>query len=288
MNKFCLMLFCLFFSFAAKSQRLDVAGSSASGTSGILSVSVTTADPGGMWDPENVLAIWVQDSSGKLMNTMMVYTSNTWDSAEAMSEWWNIIGARWSDDLSVLNEYTMKNADGITGPTQIDGLSSPSSPTLEGAYGKRYCYWGVSENLNAVPDGTYTVKMEIANGVAPVGSPGHQLASFEFEKGPNTFRLEPKDVLPSFQFITIEWMPDFTGLSSSRLAEKYSVFPNPSNSFIFVAGEDIQHIEIFTNTGVSVCESNDQHININALPSGQYIVLIKTGKTVLSKRIIKE
>lgn len=44
-------------------------------TSGTLSVSVTTSSAGGNYTPRNILAIWVEDSSGKFVKTLLVYAN---------------------------------------------------------------------------------------------------------------------------------------------------------------------------------------------------------------------
>lgn len=279
-----LLLITLWFSVNAQKSVLN--GGDA-GTKGLLTVSVVTADPGGLWDPENVLAIWVQNSSGKLVNTMMYFTTNTWGSAQAMSEWWKLIGSQWSDDLVVLESYTLKGLDGISGPTQVDGISSPTRPSLP-AYGYRFCYWGESVNLNAFADGIYTVKMELANDLAPVGTAGHQIASFQFEKGPSPVLLYPDDVLPSFKSIAINWVPNTTGFKSIDLTKEYTVFPNPALSFVFVKGEDIKSLEVMTLSGKRLLSSKKQYLNVAFLPSGTYLIKITTLKGIVTKKITKK
>ena len=52
-------------------------------TDGTLTVTTTTSSPGSNtgYDPENVLAIWVQNSAGTLVNTMLYNTRNSNSSA---------------------------------------------------------------------------------------------------------------------------------------------------------------------------------------------------------------
>ena len=42
-------------------------------TNGTLSVSVTTSSTGGNYAPRNIVAIWIEDSSGKLVKTLLAY-----------------------------------------------------------------------------------------------------------------------------------------------------------------------------------------------------------------------
>ncbi len=45
-------------------------------TNGTLSVSVTTGSAGGNYAPRNVLAIWIEDSSGKFVKPLLAYAAN--------------------------------------------------------------------------------------------------------------------------------------------------------------------------------------------------------------------
>lgn len=258
-----------------------------SGTKGLLTVSVVTADPGGLWDPENVLAIWLEDNSGNLVNTMMYFTTNTWNSATSLSEWWKKIGSHWSNDMSVLALYTKSNLDGISGPTQVDGITTPTRPSVP-AYGYRFCYWGETFDLTTVADGTYTIKMECANDFAPVGTGGHRMASYSFVKGTANILLLPPDVLPSFKSVVINWVPNVTGLKNVDISNTYTVFPNPAISYLFVKGEDIKALEVMTLSGKKLFKTNQKSVNIALLPCGTYLIHIYTSKGIIIKKFTKQ
>lgn len=257
------------------------------GTRGTLSVSVTTADPGGIWGAENVLAAWVEDSSGKLVNTMMYFTTNSWQSAEALTMWWQKIGGQWSYDSSILDTYTLRTMDGITGATQVDGISTPTRQGVL-SYGYRFCYWGEYADLSLYPDGIYTVVLEIANEAAPIGMPGHRLASYQFLKGPSPFVLYPPDELPSFQYVTIHWSPKTTALPYQNQAESYDVYPNPCYVYLQVNGANIRSVEIWTLTGKNVYRTLNKNINVSFLPPGTYLVKLITPKGTIAKIITKK
>jgi len=46
-------------------------------TNGTLAVSVTTSSTGGNYAPRNIVAIWVEDNSGKFVKTLLAY-ANVW------------------------------------------------------------------------------------------------------------------------------------------------------------------------------------------------------------------
>ena len=98
-------------------------------TNGTLSVSVTTSSTGGSYAPRNILAIWIEDNSGKFVKTLLAYADkrkqhlNTWETSTTTAG-------------SVYNSI-----DAITGATQS-------------SHGTRVCSWnGTDYNKNAVADG---------------------------------------------------------------------------------------------------------------------------------------
>ncbi len=45
-------------------------------TNGTLAVSVTTSSAGGNYAPRNIVAIWIEDSSGKFVKTLLAYANS--------------------------------------------------------------------------------------------------------------------------------------------------------------------------------------------------------------------
>jgi hypothetical protein len=67
----------------------------------------------------------------------------------------------------------------------------------------------------------------------------------------------------------------------------YSVYPNPTTSFVFVNGFDIQEIELFTLSGVRILKTNNQKINLTTLPKGVYLAKILARSGTVIKKIQK-
>ena len=69
----------------------------------------------------------------------------------------------------------------------------------------------------------------------------------------------------------------------------YSIFPNPSNSYITIQTEEkIDQISIFTATGELVLIENKTTINVENLAKGIYIVSINTESGTSRLRFVKE
>ncbi len=74
---------------------------------------------------------------------------------------------------------------------------------------------------------------------------------------------------------------------------KAKIYPNPTNSFVNVSGENIVNVEIVNIMGQivlsKICDADETSIDISSLNSGVYLIKLKTkdGKE-FSERIVKE
>jgi hypothetical protein len=239
-------------------------------TNGQLTVTTTTSSAGGQYANKNCFAIWVQNSAGVLINTMMYYTNNGDNSGADLSVWYGLIGS-WA------NRNVKKNVDGISGATQA-------------SHGTRTCYWGKTVNLSTVPDGVYTVKLELTDAAgAAAGATGHKLVTYTFTKGrANSTGTISGAAQTCFSNTSVTWTPNFTAIDEVKLGNLYSVYPNPTKQDIFVNGSDIEGIEIFTLAGKSILKTNQQKVNLSTLERGSYLAQVTTAKGTFIKKIIKE
>jgi len=240
-------------------------------TAGTLTVKVTTSSAGGGYANQNVEAIWIQDNTGKLVNTMLYYTKNSNSSATDLTVWYGLIGS-WA------NRSVAVTTDGITGATA-------------GSYGLRTCYWGKTASVSGVADGTYTVKMELADEGSPsvaVGSTGHKMVAYTFVKGSaSSTGVISGSPASCFSGISISWVPVNTAVQNVELEKLYSVYPNPAISNIYVSGNDVNEVEICSISGRSLIVSREQNVNVSSLPKGAYLAVIKAKNGTVVKKILK-
>jgi len=228
-------------------------------TSGTLSVSVTTSSTGGNYAPRNIVAIWIEDNSGKFVKTLLAYADkrkqhlNTWETST------NAAGSMYN------------SVDATTGATQS-------------SHGTRICTWnGTDSNKKIVADGDYKLRMELTdkNGTGNV-------ASFTFTKGPSAQKLTPSNV-PSFSSVSLNWTTSVTRISPEITnSSNYVVYPNPGTGHFTVSGDDIQSLKVMNLAGNMVCTSETTTFDITTQPRGIYLVTIKTAQTTVAKKIIKE
>ena len=249
-----LLPICLIVSLSILAQ-LPAASETQVATAGTLNVTVTTAGAGGKYAPKNVMAIWVVNSSGAFVKTLMGF------------------GA--SEKAYLTNWKTATPTYNI-----VDAISGATKTT----HGVRTCSWnGTNVTKTVVDDGTYTLKMELTD-KSSTGNVG----SFSFNKSNVAQTLTPSNV-PSFSSISIQWVPTSTAVINQKDENSiYRIYPNPAKESIFVNGYDIESIDIIDAEGRTLFNSNIQRINVSNLISGVYFARINTKNKSITQKIIIE
>lgn len=226
-------------------------------TNGTLSVSVKTGTTGGTYAPKNIEAIWVEDSTGKFVKTLLAYANQrkgylyTWIASTTAAG-------------SVYN-----TVDATTGATQS-------------THGTRTCAWnGTNWNRVAVPDGTYRLRMELTDKHAQ-----GNLATITFVKGKNLQTLNPANV-PSFSSISVTWTPSVSGIDDPEVTEpEVLVYPNPGTGLFRVSGNDIREIRVSDLTGKLITTTANPGFDLTGFPPGIYLVKISTGTGTAFRKVI--
>ena len=227
-------------------------------TNGTLAVTVATSQVGGPYAPRNVLAIWIEDNSGKFVKTLLAYANtrkthlNIWESSTTAAG-------------SVYN-----SVDAITGATQS-------------SHGIRTCTWNATDhNGKLMADGDYKVRMELTDQNAT-----GNLASFTFSKGPNAQKLTPANV-PSFSSVTINWTQSVTAIDQEMSrSNTIVIYPNPGSGVFAVLGGNIVSLSVTSLSGKVICTSHTPVFDLSNQPNGIYFVTVKTDQATFVKKIIK-
>ncbi len=142
-------------------------------TQGTLTVSTVTSEAGGNYAPRNVVAIWVENSSGEYVKSLLVYADKY---KRFLTNW--------------VSSSSYDVSDAVTGATI-------------NTHGTRTCSWdGTDVDGNMVSDGTYRLCMELTD---KNGTGNYHY--FEFIKDTIGFTSTPADV-SSFSDISIIWTPE--------------------------------------------------------------------------------
>ena len=227
-------------------------------TSGTLSVAVTTSSAGGNYAPRNIVAIWVEDSSGNFVKTLLAYAAsrkthlNNWETSTT----------------SAGNVYNV--TDAISGATQS-------------AHGTRTCAWnGTDFSGKMVADGNYNLRMELTD----KNSTGNSV-SFTFTKSSANQKLTPANV-PSFSSVSIEWKSLVTDvIPKQTMSNTIVVYPNPGTGIFNIIGEDIKSVQVKDLSGKTILKTKDPVIDLSKQPKGIYLFTIKTKRQTFVEKIVK-
>jgi len=227
-------------------------------TSGTLSVAVTTSSAGGNYAPRNIVAIWVEDSSGNFVKTLLAYAAsrkthlNNWETSTT----------------SAGNVYNV--TDAISGATQS-------------AHGTRTCTWnGTDFSGKMVADGNYNLRMELTD----KNSTGNSV-SFTFIKSTSNQKLTPANV-PSFSSVSIEWKNLATEVIHKQTkSNTIVVYPNPGTGIFNIIGEDIKSVQVRDLSGKIILKTKSPVIDLSNQPKGIYLFTIKAKRQTFVEKIVK-
>jgi hypothetical protein len=186
-------------------------------TPGTLHVSTLTSAAGGNYAPRNIVAIWVEDSNGVFVKTLLVY-ANTYK--QYLTHW--------------KNKSQYNSTDAITGATV-------------NSHATRTCNWdGTNVSGVVVPDGKYRICFELTDKNAT-----GNYSYFEFVKDATIQSLTPSNV-SSFSNISISWTPDNSGINDQTTTLDPKLYPNPNNGQFELELNQVPQnaqIEFYNNVG---------------------------------------
>lgn len=227
-------------------------------TSGQLTVSVATSEAGGGYAPRNIVAIWVENSQGDFVKTLLAYANsrkthlNTWQASTSAAG----------------TEYN--TTDAVTGATKSN-------------HATRVCSWDATDyNGAAVTDGEYFLRMELTdkNGTG-------NYSSFTFNKGHADEVLAP-DNAPSFNDISIIWDATIISVPVIDKPNLFSLLPNPNNGIFTIIGDQIDEVEIRSISGSLISKSTSNFIDISEQNNGIYLAVIYSNGQKIIQKIVKK
>lgn len=248
-------------------------------TAGTLTFNFTpiTQTVGVYSGTKNVLAVWIQSSTGGFIKTKLRYCS-LGSTEDHLPTYGVNCGATASNCITNGNK-----TDATTGATLAS--YTVKSITWDGK--------NVSGTLNGtvVPDGTYqvTIQETWGHGTATV------LRSFSFTKGPIAdHQLPVADT--KFTAISLDWVP--SGLSVDDNVSpntKVVIYPNPTNGMFNIDFKnEIKNIRISNMLGQVVYDEKvavsaagtSKNINLSQYGSGIYIINVSNNEGTSNYKVV--
>lgn len=229
-------------------------------TAGTLTVKATTSKGTSPKEfPDNLVAIWVSNSTNGFVKTLLGSKSN-----------------EYKKDLK--NWLTATTVAG-SAYNVVDAITSATYH----AHAERTGTWnGTNVSKVLVADGTYKVHFEMAD-----NENSRNYTSVSFTKGPAVVNLTPA-AISGFSGISIQWVPLTSAINEVKVPSIYKVFPNPVKDIIVIPGFGVQSIEIYTLNGSEIMKSADNQVNVSNLPKGIYLLNVVTDQQNYLQKFIKE
>lgn len=247
MRKICTLTFILLSSYLVHSQNMV----SNAATDGTLTINATVT-----YSSPYMYTVWIKNPSGSFLRTLIMYGSKT---------------QYYTDLVHWYSESSTNKVNATTGATRT---SSSSYSAI----------WNAKDQANAsiVSDGVYTVSIEMTSEAYGTSS---KYVTATFNKGTSPVTITPTAISP-LSNITIQWTPASTGINSIE-TDKYTIYPNPTRSTIYVNGFDIKTVDVLMLNGKLVMSANSQHLNLSSLPKGIYLIKLTTDTGIYFKKIEK-
>lgn len=238
-------------------------------TDGTITFSVRTASNGGFYSPENVLAIWLETSSGTFVRTFKVRAANR-----------------------IQQLYTWKVKSGLNTTDAITGSTLSNHTTHSVTWNCR--------NLSNVlmPDADYKIRVEYTE--------EHEqgpLAEYTFSKGTISQVINFPD--QSYFKDAVLTYNALTSIAESGSAVHVTPFPNPFTESVTLNfqndGSEKYVLHIFNTTGSLVFSGefsqilnnriyvfwNGKDSDGNECPEGTYFYNIVSGKNSYSGKLLR-
>jgi hypothetical protein len=239
-------------------------------TQGTLTLSFTQVPHTSYTGNKNVMAIWIQTSSGTFVKTRK-----------------RNAGGGTSDHLPIWAVNSGGNANNCMSGA-CNTIGATTGATLN-SFGNINVSWdGTDASGNLVPDGTYKITVESCWNH---GNTAKASRSYTFTKGPNADIQTPTDDA-NFTGIALAWNPSGAGVEEVASPLEVSISPNPSSDGIFeITFNNATSIAVYNLAGeetmvVPVVNEQKKVLNLSAMPNGIYLIAVTNGKTTKKEKVV--
>jgi hypothetical protein len=249
-------------------------------TQGTLTWSFTPTSHTGFAGTRNVLAVWIETSTGTFVKTKMRYVGGGTD--DHLPTWAAKAGC--SNVNAILTSTGCNTTDATTGAT----LAS---------YAMRTGTWD-GKNVNGAVNGTTVADGAYRLAVQETwnhGTSGTTTVYYNFTKGTVADHQTPAGDA-NFSAITLDWVPFPTGVDEVKyLQANASVYPNPSrDGNITIHYSNANKIRITNILGTAIAnykialsaEENDLSIDLSAYANGIYMVQVSNDQSVATYKVL--
>lgn len=249
-------------------------------TQGTLTWSFTPTSHTGFAGTRNVLAVWIETSTGTFVKTKMRYVGGGTD--DHLPTWAAKAGC--SNVNAILTSTGCNTTDATTGATLA------SYATRTGTWDGKNVNGAV--NGTTVADGAYRLAIQETWNH---GTSGTTTVYYNFTKGTVADHQTPAGDA-NFSAITLDWVPFPAGIDAISFAQaNASVYPNPSrDGNITIHYSNANKIRITNILGTAIAnykvalsaEENDFSVDLSAYANGIYMVQVSNDQSVATYKVL--
>lgn len=240
-------------------------------TSGSLTFTFTTIAHTGYSGTKNVLAVWIQNSSGQFIKTKLRYAGN--GTNDHLPTWAVNSGGSANNCLAASCNIS----------------SATTGSTLSGATTKTITWDGTNTSGTVVPDGTYKVAIQETWNH---GTSGTTTRYITFVKGPSADVQSPT-ADANFTGMSLAWNPSAAGIEETTSNTGVKVYPNPSTTGVFtIEFDNADKVRVLNVLGVEVLEEkiasgeNKKSIDLSRFSNGVYFISLTDGNKTTEHRVV--
>jgi len=240
-------------------------------STGNLSLSFTQTPHTSYTQNKNVMAIWIQTSTGTFVKTRN-----------------RNVGGGTNDHLPTWAANSGGPASNATsGACNIVGATTGATFT---SFTTRTSTWdGTDVSGAVVADGTYKITIQ---STWNHGASATTTRSFTFTKGPNADIQTPADD-GNFTGISLSWIPSASALEETAAQFNLNIYPNPSNDGIFTveytSANSIEVLDILGNSIQSLKleeEAGTAIVDLSRYSNGMYFLRISDGLKTTERKLM--
>lgn len=215
-----------------------------------LQVSFTSSSAGGYFAPAHILAVWVEDTDGNYVKTLMKFAD---ERQNYLENWKTAVNSADDDNYDV---------DAVTGATKYEH--------------KEYsCSWdAIDFNGNLVENTEFVLCLELTD-KNDEGNYSRIPFTIDFAN-PVTNNSVTED---SFEDIDIRWTP-LSSISSNRNFTKVNIYPNPATDYINIKySQDVNDdilFSIYDVLGNQIYQSistQNTRVDVSSFKAGEYFIV---------------
>ncbi len=240
-------------------------------TQGTLSFSFTQTAHTSYTGSKNVLAVWIQSSTGTFIKTRLRYAGG--GTADHLPTWAVNSGGSSSNCMA----------------TNCNKVGATTGATLTNFSTRTLTWDGTDASGNLVADGTYKVTIQ---STWNHGSSATVTKSYTFIKGAAADVQTPADDA-NFTGIALAWNPSGAGVEEKTSDMVVSIHPNPSANGVFtvdfnyairVSALDLAGEEVFVED-VKMNEVS-KTVDLSNLTNGVYFICVDNGKGLSKHKVV--